>query len=304
MACYSPMKAWRDRVNPGRITFNKSRGYADRELTIPCGQCVGCRLERSRQWAVRLMHEAQMHECSCFLTLTYDEEHLPADQSLNVKHFQDFMKRYRERVRPLKLKFYHCGEYGSDLLRPHYHACIFGHDFPDRELFNVRKGNRYYISALLADLWRFGHHIIGDVTFESAAYVARYCTKKVNGDEAERHYEKIDPESGEVFKLFPEYSTQSNGLGASWCDKYLSDIWNSSTLDDFIVDSNGVPARPPRYYFLRLKEAEERKAASVKAKRLTGARKAAADNTPSRLKAREKVVKARQSLYAKREFEE
>ncbi|MEO5355656.1 MAG: hypothetical protein H7835_21005, partial [Magnetococcus sp. XQGC-1] len=89
------------------------------------GQCVGCRLERSRQWAIRVMHEASQHEHNCFITLTYNDDNLPANGSLNYRHFQNFMKRLRKYYVEFTVRFYMCGEYGENFARPHYHACIF-----------------------------------------------------------------------------------------------------------------------------------------------------------------------------------
>jgi len=103
MPCYSPITGYRSKeINPtGKrsIVFNPAKAeQRDQALQISCGQCIGCRLERSRRWAVRCMHEAQMHRYSCFLTLTYSDEFLPSDGTLVLKDFQDFMKRLRKRV--------------------------------------------------------------------------------------------------------------------------------------------------------------------------------------------------------------
>ena len=141
MPCYYPIDGWRSKnVNPetGKrsIVFTKDQAFLDMPVKVPCGQCIGCRLERSRQWAMRCVHEAQLHEDSCFITLTYNDENLPDDASLNVKHFQNFMKEFRAAIAPKKVRFFHCGEYGehngtykheqsyglSSLGRPHYHC--------------------------------------------------------------------------------------------------------------------------------------------------------------------------------------
>ena len=181
------------------MIFNPKYAYqADQPEKLPCGQCVGCRLERSRQWAIRCMHEAQMHEDNCFITLTFNPESLDDRSnpwSLDVRDFQLFMKRLRKKY-GAGIRFYHCGEYGELNKRPHYHACIFGFDFPDKRLWKVtNSGHRLYISESLDELWPFGFCTIGNVTFESAAYVARYIMKKVNGDAAADHYEWIDEDT-------------------------------------------------------------------------------------------------------------
>jgi hypothetical protein len=274
------------------VTFNKSEGYQDRQLELPCGQCIGCRLDRSREWAVRMEHEAQMHDENCFLTLTYDNEHLPEDLSLDVRHFQGFMKRFRRHVEPRKLRFYHCGEYGDNLGRPHYHSIIFGYDFPDKVYYKSVNGERYYVSEYLNGLWGHGYCVIGDVTFESAAYCARYVTKKVNGYAADFHYCRIDPQSGEWVWRKPEYSTMSRrpGLGADWIDAFRTDVWNGQS--DSVVCRGGMRVKPPRFYYDRLKDDDAREARRVKGSRIVGAKRHADNNTPDRLKVREKVKEA------------
>ena len=131
MACYKPLRAWQ--CANGDVVFAElGRFDITRQLDLPCGQCVGCRLERSRQWAMRCLHEAKMHDRNCFVTLTYNNDNVPADRSLNYRDFQLFMKRLRFHFRGVPIRFYMCGEYGEDFGRPHFHACLFGLDFPDK----------------------------------------------------------------------------------------------------------------------------------------------------------------------------
>lgn len=241
MSCYHPLPAVQSRVNAEGKTLLRFGAFTPRNsnsrvLSIPCGQCVGCRLERSRQWAVRCMHEASLYEDNSFLTLTYDKEHLPLDGSLVLSHMQDFFKRLRRRYEGKKIRYYHCGEYGESLGRPHYHALLFNHGFKDKRLFSNRYGNnRIYTSDELSSLWTQGFSVIGDVTFESAAYVARYVMKKVTGKKADSHY------AGRR----PEYTTMSRrpGIGKGWYDKFKGDVF---PLDRLVV--NGKETRPPRYY--------------------------------------------------------
>jgi hypothetical protein len=193
---------------------------------------MGCRLSRSRQWAIRCVHEAQAHAENCFITLTYSDDNIPDDRSLRVRDFQLFLKRLRRNTAN-RIRFYHCGEYGELYGRPHYHALIFGHDFPDKLLWNTSNNLPLYRSATLEQLWTMGYSSIGEVTFQSAAYVARYLLKKITGDPAQEHYEYVNPETGEVTQRKPEYTTMSRrpGIGRAWLDKYLSDVYP----DDFIV---------------------------------------------------------------------
>lgn len=289
MTCFHPLKGWRakTRNTSGKrsIVFTRQAGFADMPVSVPCGQCVGCRLDRSRQWAIRCSHEASLYDDNCFITLTFNDDHLPPDRSLDVKTFQKFMKRLRKRF-GANIRFYHCGEYGEKYGRPHYHACLFNFDFPDKKLWKVVNGNKLYTSQILSELWPFGYSTIGSVTFESAAYVARYIMKKVNGDLAENHYRFIDNETGEIFNRKPEYTTMSRrpGIGGAWFDKFKTDVYPH----DYVV-INQKKVRPPRYYD-GLYEADHPDRFS----RVLSARKAKAklyldNNTPERLYVREQV---------------
>jgi len=268
-------------------------------VQVPCGQCIGCRLERSRQWAIRCVHEAQLHEDNSFITLTYNNENLPPDGSLRLKDFQDFMKRLRART-GVRIRFFHCGEYGPKFGRPHYHACLFGYDFPDRVYFKTVNKSRLYTSELLSSLWPVGFSTVGDVTFESAAYVARYIMKKVTGAKAEDHYWKIDEMTGEVSEVRPEYTTMSRrpGLASEWYEQFHDDVYP----DDFVV-LRGNTYRPPKFYDRRFEIADPDQYAALKERRQESMRKHHANNTPERLAVREKVKRA-QIAQLKRGYED
>jgi len=288
MPCYHPLKGWRSKkltANGKRsIVFRPQEGYSDMPVEVPCGQCIGCRLERSRQWAIRCVHESQLYDDNCFITLTYSDESLPFDGSLDVSHFQLFMKRLRKRFGS-GIRFFHCGEYGDQLGRPHYHACIFNFDFPDKVPFKqLDSGGMLYTSAALSELWPFGLHSIGTVTFESAAYVARYVTKKVTGKNAAAHYERFDPFTGEVFFLKPEYITMSRrpGVGKGWFDRFSGDVYPS---DEVVL--NGVSMRPPKFYDSQFELLSPESLRKLKLLREANAAKFADNNTGDRLAVRE-----------------
>lgn len=289
MACYHPLQAWRGRAG-GPAVFCKPVEYPAISLTLPCGQCVGCRLERSRQWAVRMMHEASLHADNCFVTFTYDPEHLPSDLSLNKRHFQLFMKRLRKRFG--KVRFFHCGEYGETTGRPHYHAILFGFQFPDLVFYSEDRGNRVFTSAVLDELWGYGECKIGSVSFESCAYVARYIMKKVTGDLADSFYSRVSV-SGELYSILPEYVTMSRrpGIAYDWFQKFGNEVF---PYDEVI--SRGFPSRPPRYYDSLLEVSEPSVFDSIKRKRIAEAAKHAEDQTPARLASRETCAKARVSF--------
>jgi hypothetical protein len=199
------------------------------------------------------MHEASLHEQNQFITLTYDNEHLPKDEGLNHKHFQDFIKRYRDYLnyRSLgKITYYMCGEYGENFGRPHYHALIFGHRFHDLEQF----GKNLWNSKTLEKLWGKGFTSVGNVTLNSAAYVSRYIMKKMTGDKAKAHYRKayVEESTGEItetFKVQPEYNRMScrPAIGKEWYEKFKNDV------DDQKVHINGKEYQVPKYYLQRLK---------------------------------------------------
>jgi len=289
LPCFSPLKGYRSHTKNANgkrpIVFKTSLAYSDVHVTIPCGQCVGCRLERSRQWAIRCAHEASLYEDNCFITLTYDDAHLPADHSLDVRHFQLFMKRLRKKYGS-EIRFYHCGEYGDLYGRPHYHACIFNHDFADKALWKTSNGIPLYRSASLELLWPFGHSSIGSVTFESAAYVARYIMKKITGDPAASHYEFVD-RYGEIHQRKPEYTTMSRrpGIGKKWLDKFQSDVFP----DDFVL-MNGKKIRPPKFYDSQYEIVDPDAFNSIKSKRKQKGFKHKENNTSQRLRVREKIT--------------
>ncbi|HGJ5877695.1 MAG TPA: hypothetical protein ACHBZ9_01075 [Arsenophonus nasoniae] len=288
MSCYKPITGYRSKAGRNEngawpIVFSSDKGYLDMPVEVPCGQCIGCRLERSRQWAVRCMHEASLHEDNCFITLTYDEEHLDDHASLNKRDFQLFMKRLRKRFGE-GIRYFHCGEYGELLQRPHYHACLFNFDFPDKTLWTVRNGVRLYRSEALEELWPFGYSSIGSVTFDSAAYVARYITKKITGDNADEYYQGREP----------EYITMSRkpGIGAKWLEKYTEDVY---PLDKVVLQtSKGAKlAKPPRYYDKIYDLSNPSEFERIRAKRVRKASVHSEDNTYERLAVREKVHQLR-----------
>lgn len=208
------------------------------------------------------MHEAQMHQENSYLTLTFSDEHLPIDYSVDPRDMQLFMKKLRKSVQPKKLRFFLGAEYGDQFLRPHYHLIIFGHDFSDKIKWKQNKqGQWLYTSSSLDKLWPYGFATLGDVTFESAAYVARYCTKKIGGEAADTHYLRQHPLHGFICRVRPEFSLMSRmpGLGQTWFDKFKSDLFPS---DQCVIDGRVIAV--PRFY---LKQLEEQEATAIKRRR-------------------------------------
>lgn len=246
MSCFKPLTGWYSKhINPSgkrSIVFNINEALDSyHSLSIPCGQCIGCRLEKSRQWAVRCSLESQLYENSYFLTLTYDDEHLPASGSLVPEDLQKFLKKLRRHIdyygSDEKIRFFACGEYGDNFQRPHYHAIIYNLDIPDLKRFSTSfNGDTYYTSETINQIWKNGYVIIGQVTFESCAYVARYVTKKITGDQADEHYNGREPE-------FVRMSRRP-GIGAAWLDKYQTDVYPH----DYVVIRDGIKVKPPKYF--------------------------------------------------------
>ena len=287
MPCFHPMQAYQR--SDGLVVFTE-RGNITRSLTLACGQCRGCRLERSRQWAVRCIHEASLSELNCFVTLTYDDAHLPANGSLHYPDFQNFMKRVRGRFAPVRVRFYMCGEYGDENKRPHYHAILFGLDFLDKYFWrNSATGFKLYRSPVLEELWPFGQCEIGSVTFESAAYCARYIMQKVNGDLAQSHYEGVDSD-GVIVSRVPEFNRMSlkPGIGAGWLQRYFTDVFPAGR-----VVVNGVEANTPRYYDKMFRRGDiAGLSEDLDFKREMRGRSKFEDNTDERLAVKEKVAMA------------
>ncbi len=320
MPCYSPIVAWRsrDRGASGKalLTFKKEQGVGFK-LNLPCGQCIGCRLEKSRQWAMRCVHEASLYEANSFITLTYNDENLPKDRNLNKEHWKLFMKKLRNRFPETKIRYYHCGEYGTWCRdcdksekscrcdhflpgpgRPHYHACIFNFDFADKVYFKTINGQRLYTSDVLANTWGFGFCTVGDVTFESAAYVPRYIMKKVTGDMADEHYRVADKDTGEVYDLEPEYTTMSRGgtgglggIGSEWYRRYKSDVFPS---DEVII--RGKNMKPPKFYDEIYKVEDPQAYERMKDNRVKAALRDKENSTWQRLGVRETVKKAQVNM--------
>lgn len=293
MPCYKPLMALVSQSRNGskkKVTFPTTLPRADvakygTPTPLPCGQCIGCRLERSRQWAVRLMKEHRLHERSSFLTLTYDEESLPRTDNglptLVLRDVQLFMKRLRKFCAPHPIRFFLCGEYGENTHRPHYHLILFGEDFvKDRErIEDTPTGYPQYTSSSLSELWSMGRCTIGDVSFESAAYVARYVLKKVTGKGSEFHYQGRKP----------EFVTMSRrpGIGAGYFEEFKDEIYR---FDEIVPSIGRPPVLPPKYFDRCLEKTDPALYEKIKKNRSEGLDfYSDPDSTDTRLKVRERV---------------
>jgi len=203
---------------------------------------------------------------NCFVTLTYRDKsectaeqlkngyYVPADYSLNKNHFQKFIRRLRKRY-PQKIRYFHCGEYGDENKRPHYHACLFNISFRDQRIYKETEGIVTFSSAILNELWPYGFSTVGELNYETASYTAGYILKKVNGPAADDEYLRSD-EYGVCFWVQPPYITMSlkresvngkkvpGGIGGSFYEKYKTDFYDDSCP----VPGKGVFRKIPRYY--------------------------------------------------------
>lgn len=306
MSCYHPLPAYRERGKEGasvKIGHNP-QGKGDK-LELPCGRCIGCKLDHSQSWSVRLMHEAQLYNCNLFLTLDYAPEHLPPSLSLEYRDFQGFMKRLRKEVpgadriedgsRPIR--FFCSGEYGEARGRPHWHVILFNCRFGDE----VRFCNDTYRSARAEDLWRRGNVVIGAVTAASAAYVAGYTLNKVYGRYGEEYYEDVvDLSTGEVTSRRPPFCTMSRrpGIGARWYQKFGQDLFPH----DFAVDGDGKKRKVPTYYWRRFQDGGDPLVAEEIAHRrfLRAMEVDRSENTEARRSVREEVALARTRMFSPR----
>jgi hypothetical protein len=249
MACFGPIKGYySSEVNASgkrSIVFDQRKAFSPTPITLPCGNCPGCKMERCRQWAMRCMHEARMHRSNYFVTLTYDNANLPDLGFLVKRDMVLFMKRLRN-FKGAGVRFYGCGEYGELNKRPHYHILLFNVEFEDRKFHSLgkRKGEFYYSSPVLTDIWSKGAVLLGDVTFDSACYVAGYIHKKVTGKAADDHYSVYDAD-GRIHVRPPEFTNMSRnpGIGTGW---YRANRDTTYAHDSVVVNRKLV--RPPRFY--------------------------------------------------------
>lgn len=216
------------------IVIKGDNGY----MTVPCGQCIACRLNRNSEVATRIYAESRMHDDNIFLTLTYDDEHLPENDSVKVDELQKFMKRLRRLIEPDKIRYYAVGEYGGTFYRPHYHLAVFGLSGFDSRVFSGhmydKKSKGYYVEC---KAWHNGLVHFGFISRRSAEYIAGYILKKVTGEKGKEHYKELGIE--------PEFAIMSRkpGLGLAFMDKFRDELLSHEFL---VIDGRKKPL--PRYF--------------------------------------------------------
>ena len=300
MACTKPLKAWKYGVHESgktKLVFRDPKDSHAEIQMVPCGKCISCKLDYAREWATRITHEAETSKISCFLTLTIAPDQMVTKgftrqekrkdgsylavyyppYSVYKRTIQLFIKNLRDAIvvrsgkkrHYQRLKYFACGEYGEGKgkrrVNPHYHIIIMGFDFPDKVFWKYsHSGEAIYRSELLEKIWPYGYSSIGEVTFQSAGYVARYTLKK---SKDKQHYEFVDgydEETGEIFihGLHPEFITMSKGIGKDWWMKYRTD-----TDKDYLNVDFDKKCKVPRYYDKLREEADPKSMEEIKERR-------------------------------------
>lgn len=301
MSCYHPLFGIVRGVNPDTgkqiITVHSygsedvsrflAAGHSEADLLrIPCGRCIGCRLDKSREWANRCLLELQYHDSAYFVTLTYDDFHVPrnfyysgADKKKHMsltlckRDFQLWMKRLRKAFPEDSIRFLAAGEYGSHTFRPHYHVILFGLHLDDLQAWKVRGDYTYYNSPRLSATWaldgrEFGHVVVAPVTWQTCAYVARYTAKKDM---------TMSPEDFHKLGLEPPFLLMSRrpGLGRDYYDNH-PDLYNFQNIPIFDGEKGRKLPIPHYYDYLEEKNnpeviaalKEQRKKAAIERQRL------------------------------------
>jgi len=279
---------------------------------IPCGKCYGCQTDKRLMWTIRNTHEAKEHQNVTFLTLTYDDEHLPWHGSLSKTILQKFLKRLRHecervhnpkytnsRVNKLvadckKIRFFAAGEYGTTSKRAHYHALLYGLWPQDAE----RYGSDSFTSESLSKLWTEGSHQFSRVNPDRIAYVCGYTIKKMGSIRDREPYtvEGVDTETGEVIyaQRQPEFAVMSRrpGIGSKWFEKYERDLRRG------FLHHEGSKVTIPRFYERKYQErhpeeVEERRQLREQLRE----RKNPVEQTIKRLRVKERVKKGKDEAY-------
>lgn len=241
---------------------------------------------------MRCLHESSQHEKNSFITLSYNDDHLSPDGSLNKLHLQKFFKRLRHHKG--EFRYYACGEYGDTTKRAHYHALIFGLDFSEdrKPFYKSANGGQIYVSQELEKIWGKGHCQIGPLNWETASYTARYVMKKQMGKDAQ--HVKIDEYSGEIIPVQDPFAVMSlkPAIGRNWIEKYYGDIYN--LRKDYIY-INGHQVKPPKYYDKVMETLNPDRLEDIKEKR----RSESESLTQPQMRARETITRARISRKRK-----
>lgn len=221
-------------------------------------------------WETRMIHEMHYHKESCFLTLTYDDDHLPEDRSLSRYDLSCFFKRLRKAYPAKNIRYVAAGEYGTRLGRPHYHVILFGLAFDD--LLPLALGNgrgddrrafktKLFKSQALTDIWGLGFTSVGDASPRSFRYVAKYTVKKSHGNASALEY--VNLATGEIHQRIDEFIQPSLGIGKQFFMDHYKQLYEH---DGVVIDGYKRPL--PRYYDKLYEKINPQHLMEVKAKRV------------------------------------
>lgn len=295
MSCYRPIVCFKP-ADGGSVSFVERKDH--REIKLPCGNCIGCRIAKREAWAVRCWCESRMHRSNAFITLTYDEAHMPYDLSLDYSHVQKWLRAMRQAVGPFS--FFAAGEYGDAYLRPHYHVLAFGLDLADRVKCNsVFSRHDVFTSETVSRFWSKGFHTIGEVTYASARYCAVYTTKRIVGDMASDYYARVIPTTGECVSVVPEFGRMSlnPAIGLRWIKQYWRDVYVSGA-DGIVID--GKVKAPPRFFDLWMAEFHPEEFEAYKYRRFVAGADFSEHHSRDRLEVREVCAHAKQRFNRER----
>lgn len=284
MPCAAPIRAYK--AASGRLVFFKSTDWQYHVepytgLQVPCGTCILCREEQARQAAVRIAHEAATSDKSSFVTLTYNDTSLPAYGSLQYKDLTKFLKRARKQFG--KLRYYAVGEYGDQSLRPHYHLCIFGHDFTENRIVTRMSPHMLWTQTALTNCWGLGRVEIGALSFETARYTASYVTKKLR---SKQRYVRIDDTTGELVAVEQPRAFMSDNLGKQWWIQYGQQL----EYNDYVI-INGKKQKPPKAYDRWLSEIKPKVIEEIKSNRIKKAKPSTKEQDRARARSAHARVK-------------
>ena len=313
MDCTNPKKAYKHGLTEAnrkqKLVFKKPEGFIetkDNTQKVSCGKCISCKLSYAKEWALRITHDSSLNKENSFITLTFNDKYLPNDHGVHREDVVQFIKRLRRRTGK-KFKTFYCGEYGEKYSRPHYHIILLGYDFPDKQFLKTSpSGNTLWESKRLTKTWSDpktkeskGWANIGEVTYDSAGYVARYCMKKQKDHRKYEFVDGYDEETGEIYKhnLPSEFIGMSQGIGKTW-----HDIFKTDTDKDYITQ-NGYKHKIPRYYDKQREKTDPESLEKLKEERQRKALENESENTKSRL-VQKATIKEVQNKMLKRSFEE
>lgn len=271
MACHHPFRMWR---LDGKVSLRRPLDNDAEAVEMPCGGCLGCRMDRARSWVIRCSLELQNHSKACWVTLTYSDDNLPAYRSIRRDHLSGYLKRLRARLSPEKVRFFGCGEYGERGGRPHYHAILYG---VDRDESHIQKA------------WSAGHVGVHDLTPQAIRYVAGYCAKK-EGWHGE-FKEVLDKSTGELYGREAPFLLMSRNPGIGGEQRKFWKSWSRFA----VLDGTKYPV--PRYLYEAFKaNADPQFVEQVQFEKWKHRRY----RSPEERDAAEQVAKARLSIQSSR----